>query len=83
MMEYQYNYLLLILIIHNLLATFYGCCVCKAATASDYSALYTLIQDGQTSLFMASQNGHTTTVDLLLRHAADPNIARNVSEFER
>ena len=27
---------------------------------------------------MASQGGHTTTVDVLLRQGADPNIADNV-----
>ena len=29
---------------------------------------------------MASQKGHTTTVDVLLKHSADPNIADEVSE---
>ena len=29
---------------------------------------------------MASQEGHSSIVDLLLRHGGDPNIARNVSE---
>ena len=38
-----------------------------------------IIQDGNTPLIMASQNGHTITVDVLLRNGADPNIARNVS----
>lgn len=37
-------------------------------------------QDGGTPLFMASQNGHTTTVDVLLSHGANPNIAAQVSE---
>ena len=41
------------------------------------SILY--IQDGATPLYMASQDGHTTTVDVLLRNGADPNIATNVS----
>ena len=36
-------------------------------------------QDGATPLFIASEKGHSTIVDLLLRHEADPNIARNVS----
>ena len=30
---------------------------------------------------MGSQNGHTTTVDVLLRQGADPNIANNVRKF--
>ena len=38
-----------------------------------------IIQDGHTPLIMASQEGHTSTVDVLLRNGADPNIARNVS----
>lgn len=29
---------------------------------------------------MASKNGHTTTVDVLLNRGANPNIAKNVSE---
>ena len=31
---------------------------------------------------MASQNGHTTTVDVLLRQGADPNIASNVRKLQ-
>ena len=36
-------------------------------------------QDGATPLWMASQNGHSSIVDLLLRHGGDPNIADEVS----
>ena len=32
-----------------------------------------------TPLMVASQDGHTSTVDVLLRNGADPNIAANVS----
>ena len=35
-------------------------------------------QDGVTPLLMASQNGHTTTVSVLIRSGADPNIADQV-----
>ena len=31
---------------------------------------------------MASQEGHTTTVDVLLRQGADPNIANNVRKLQ-
>ena len=31
---------------------------------------------------MASQNGHTSVVDVLLRHGADPNLASRVSIVE-
>ena len=31
---------------------------------------------------MASQGGHTTTVDVLLRQGADPNIANNVRKLQ-
>ena len=31
---------------------------------------------------MASQEGHTTTVDVLLRQGADPNIADNVRKLQ-
>ena len=30
---------------------------------------------------MAGQEGHSAIVDMLLRHGADPNIARNVSQL--
>ena len=36
-------------------------------------------QDGATPVFFASQKGHSSIVDLLLGHEADPNIAMNVS----
>ena len=31
---------------------------------------------------MASQEGHTSVVDILLRHGADPNLASRVSILE-
>ena len=37
------------------------------------------LQDGATPLFMASQNGHTSVVDVLLRHGVDPNVPDIVS----
>ena len=43
------------------------------------NSLSSLLQDGDTALSMASHNGHTSTVDVLLRNGADPNIARSVS----
>ena len=42
-------------------------------------SLHSHSQDGATALFVASQDGHTSTVDVLLRNGADPNIADNVS----
>jgi ankyrin repeat protein len=33
--------------------------------------------DGVTPLFMASQKGHTSVVNVLLRHGADPNLANH------
>ena len=41
--------------------------------------LFTFLQDGVTPLFMASQNGHKSVVDVLLRHGADPNLPKTVS----
>ena len=41
--------------------------------------LFIVFQDGGTPLYMASQNGHTNVVDVLLRHGADPNLATHVS----
>lgn len=36
------------------------------------------LQDGLTSLFIASQEGHTEVVDTLLKNGADPNLACTV-----
>ena len=41
--------------------------------------LSTISQDGISPLFMASQMGHTKTVNILLKNGADPNLARTVS----
>ena len=41
--------------------------------------LFTFLQDSVTPLFMASQNGHKSVVDVLLRHGADPNLPKTVS----
>ena len=43
-----------------------------------YSSVGSL-QDGITPLYMASQTGHTSVVDILLRHGVDPNLALTVS----
>ena len=42
-------------------------------------SLPTHSQDGVTALYMASQKGHSSTVDVLLRNGADPNIVDKVS----
>ena len=41
--------------------------------------LFIVFQNGATPLYMASQNGHTNVVDVLLRQGADPNLATHVS----
>ena len=38
-----------------------------------------LSQDGATPLIIASQNGHSDAVNILLRSGADVNLAMNVS----
>ena len=38
-------------------------------------------QVGETSLYTASQEGHTGVVELLLQHNADPNISDKVSHL--
>ena len=41
--------------------------------------LSSTLQDGSTPLILASQNGHTNIVDVLLGNEADPNLAATVS----
>ena len=41
--------------------------------------LSSTLQDGFTPLYMASGNGHTSIVDVLLRNGVDPNLAVTVS----
>ena len=52
------------------------------STTSQYLPVYTIlsftVQDGASPLCMASQNGHTDTVDLLLKAGADVHKARKV-----
>ena len=62
-----------------------GFCLIIASSYRELCHKYLLTksysQDGVTPLFMASQEGHTTTVDVLLRQRADPNIADNVRKL--
>ena len=39
---------------------------------------FPLAQDGATPLFIASQNGHSDVVNILIRNGADVNMAANV-----
>ena len=39
-------------------------------------------QDGVTPLYVACQNGHTQTVDVLLKNGANPNLTLTVSFIE-
>ena len=41
--------------------------------------LSTVSQDDATPVFVASQEGHTQVVDILIRNGADPNLADTVS----
>ena len=41
--------------------------------------MFIVFQTGATPLYVASQNDHTSVVDVLLRHGADPNLALTVS----
>ena len=45
---------------------------------NNYNTLSSIAQEGVSPLFMASQNGHTQVVELLLREGADPNLTRTV-----
>ena len=40
---------------------------------------FSALQDGTIPLYMASQKGHVSIVDILLRNGADPNLADTVS----
>ena len=40
---------------------------------------FSALQDGTTPLYMASQKGHVSIVDIFLRNGADPNLADTVS----
>ena len=44
-----------------------------------YHILSSTIQDGDTPLYYASQEGHTSIVEVLLRNGANPNLATTVS----
>ena len=59
-----------------------GHMVASAATGFRHLCAYYVslhLQSGATPLFMASQNGHSSVVDVLLRHGADPHLANRVS----
>ena len=40
---------------------------------------FSYTQDGATPLYVACQNGHTQTVDVLLKNGANVNLSRTVS----
>ena len=40
--------------------------------------LSSTVQDGESSLYIASQKGHTEIVEVLLKKGADPNLTRKV-----
>ena len=48
-------------------------------TSCDRFVLF-LVQSGATPLIIASQNGHTKVVTILLRNSAGVDTARNVSQ---
>ena len=43
-----------------------------------YNFVYTNVQDGDSPLIAASEDGHTDVVDLLIRAGADVNLAPEV-----
>ena len=60
------------------------CCVqvllVKYVTSTVHSSLHAipLTQDGATPLYVASQEGHSDVVNILIRNGADINLATNV-----
>ena len=73
---YKTNYTILLVV------TLKSICSCRVHCYYPFCIhhhLFIVVQDGATPLFMASQNGHASVVDVLLRHGADPNLADHVS----
>ena len=62
----------------NLLVCLYNICINNENVLNNYNILSSTAQDGVSPLFIASQNGHTQIVELLLRKGADPNLTRTV-----
>ena len=59
-------------------------CVCVHPQNDASQSMYTLlcvcvVQEGLTSLMLATQNGHAEIVEALLNANCDPNITENVS----
>ena len=52
--------------------------MCMYAWAHVHSVIFFTVQDGASPLYVASQEGHTEAVEMLLRSGADPNLAATV-----
>ena len=62
----------------NLLVCLYKIIIVNLYVLNNYNILSSTAQDGISPLYIASQNGHTQTVELLLREGADPNLTDKV-----
>ena len=58
----------------NLLVCLYIIIIVNLYVLNNYNILSSTAQDGTSPLFIASQNGHTQNVELLLKKVADPNL---------
>ena len=52
--------------------------MCMYACVHVHSVIFFTVQDGASPLYVASQEGHSEVVEILLRNGADPNLAWTV-----
>ena len=61
-----------------------SCKVCHIFNITVHSSLHVIIpltQTGATPLYIASENGHSGVVNILIRNGADINLALNVWSY--
>ena len=63
---------IVVLNLNHFLVCLYKICI------NNYNILSSTAQNGTSPLYIASQNGHTQIVELLLRKGADPNLTYTV-----
>ena len=69
---------IVVLNLNHFLVCLYKIIIVNLHVLNNYNILSSTGQDGASPLYIASQNGHTQIVELLLRKGADPNLTRTV-----